>query len=138
MSYMRTSYPLKYFKGESKSYVFFDGYSIMDYGDKYDDDKSFIELIGRIVLRETNDKEYAEKIIKTLAKKMNIKMSGFIGYDPGEMWPHCVTCPKCHEVFYPSDNSCDSVIKKEDIIITCASCLHEFGYDEWLDGIYND
>jgi len=75
MSYQRWGYPLEWFKtGESKSYVFchVDGF-VEDYNDTYDDDKSFCELIYRIVLCETEDKKYAEKILRVLAKKLGIE-----------------------------------------------------------------
>jgi len=95
MSYQRMGYPLTYFEGESKSYVFvssypkkgtlkkykagkkfkngdYEGY-VEDYKDIYKDNCSFIELIGTIIRRETEDKEYAEKIIKVLAKKLKVE-----------------------------------------------------------------
>lgn len=93
---MRCGYPLKYFKGNSKSYVFVGSFPtkecmikykkgkklkdpsdyeeyVEDYGDNYRDNASFCELIGTIVGRETNDKEYAEKIMKILAKKLRVE-----------------------------------------------------------------
>jgi len=76
MSYMRWGYPLKYFKsGETKSYVYQssikDG-KIEDYDDKYEDNRSFCELISVFVEYETNDPEYTFKIVKILAKKLGI------------------------------------------------------------------
>lgn len=74
MSYMRIGYPLQWFKeGTTKSYVYssYDGY-VEDYDDRYEDDKSFCELIYSIVLNETDDEKYAEKILRTLAKKLGI------------------------------------------------------------------
>jgi hypothetical protein len=71
---MRCGYPLTYFKtGESNYYVFFhcDGY-VEDYKATYDDNKSFIELVGSIIERETTP-EYAWKIVKILAKKLGLE-----------------------------------------------------------------
>lgn len=77
MSYMRMGYHLKYFKtGKTSSYVFPTEYKnknyVEDYGDKYKDNKSFIELIGTFVRNETENEEYAWKIVKILAKKLKV------------------------------------------------------------------
>jgi hypothetical protein len=72
---MRWGYPLEYFKtGESKSYVFchVDNY-VEDYNDKYDDNKSLIELLGTIIYAETKDQKYAWKVVKILAKKLGVE-----------------------------------------------------------------
>jgi hypothetical protein len=90
MSYIRCGSPLARFTGESESYVFGtcnnpelgkksyeelhkDGDCEFcyteDYGDSYNNNPSFIELISRIVARQTN-KEYAAKICRTLAAKL--------------------------------------------------------------------
>ena len=80
MSYMRMNYPLRYFKGNSKSYVFHCSHHkrkkydfVEDYNDQYKDNASFCELIGNIVMRETSDEKYSEKIIKILAKKLRVE-----------------------------------------------------------------
>ena len=74
MSYMRMGCPLKYFKGESKSYVYYDvGNFVEDYNDRYTENASFCELIGTLVSRAThNDEKYARKIMKILAKKLRV------------------------------------------------------------------
>jgi hypothetical protein len=74
MSYMRYNHPLRWFKGNSESYVFptSSNGSIEDYRDGYENNCSFVELIGRITLHETNDATYADKIVRILAKKLNI------------------------------------------------------------------
>jgi hypothetical protein len=75
MSYQRYGYPLKYFKtGESESYVFchVGGY-VEDYNDNYEDNKSLIDLVGRIILCETKDEKYAWKMVKVLAKKFDVE-----------------------------------------------------------------
>ena len=74
MSYMKFGYPLMWFNtGETKSYVYqsTDNCTV-DYDDKYEDDKSFCELVYTFVLHETEDKKYAEKILRTLAKKLGV------------------------------------------------------------------
>lgn len=95
MSYMRNGYPLKHFKGLSKYYVFLGSYPtkegykkykkgkkltdkdyenhIQDYDAKYEDNLSFIELIGKFIERETKDEKYALKIMTILAKKLKVK-----------------------------------------------------------------
>ena len=93
---MRNGYPLKYFKGMSQSYVFLcsyptkEGYKkhkkgkklkypedydsfVQDYDDKYKDNLSFIELIGKIIEHETKDEKYALKIMTILAEKLKVK-----------------------------------------------------------------
>lgn len=75
MSYQRIGYDLEYFKtGKSKSYVFahVEGF-VQDYNDKYDDTKSLLDLIGRFIECETRDKRYAKKIVRVLAKKLNLE-----------------------------------------------------------------
>ena len=77
MSFMRWGYPLTYFKkGESSSYVYSssikDG-KIEDYDDAYENNESFVELIGTFIRRETGDEEYAWKIVRILAKKLGIE-----------------------------------------------------------------
>jgi len=74
MSFIRMGYPLNYFEGESKSYVFPSSYKgkdyVEDYEDKYDDNATFAELLVTFVYRETKDKEYAWKIAGILEKKI--------------------------------------------------------------------
>lgn len=73
MSYMRYNHPLRWFRGESASYVFSgEDNRIEDYHDTYSDTCSFVELVGQIVYRETKDATYADKIVRTLAKKLHI------------------------------------------------------------------
>jgi len=90
MSYMRLGSPLTRFIGESKSYIFGTcnnpklgkkSYEELhkngncefcyteDYGDSYADNPSFIELISRIVARQTDEK-YAAKLCEILATKL--------------------------------------------------------------------
>lgn len=74
MSYIRMGHPLRYFKGNSKEYVYpsTDGY-VEDYYSDYNDDASFCELIEEFVDRATRDKKYSLKIMKILAKKLKIE-----------------------------------------------------------------
>ena len=59
---MRIGYPLQYFNGKSQSYVYGSvGDYVEDYGDDYEDNCSFIELIGSIVVQETEDLKYSKK-----------------------------------------------------------------------------
>ncbi|MBE3114813.1 MAG: hypothetical protein IMZ59_04760 [Actinobacteria bacterium] len=76
---MRWGYPLEYFKtGKSAYYVFLhcgegnEDY-MEDYGETYKDDKSLIELIGRIIYHETKDEKYTWKMVKILAKKLGVE-----------------------------------------------------------------
>jgi hypothetical protein len=90
MSYIRWGSPLTRFTGESKSYVFGTcnnpelgkkSYEELhkngnckfcyteDYDDSYENNPSFIELISRIVARQTDEK-YAAKICRILAIKL--------------------------------------------------------------------
>ena len=76
---MRPGHPLKYFKGTSKYYVFLSSGSdkhpdyVEDYDVEYDDNCSFIELIGNIVRSETKDDKYALKIMEILARELKVK-----------------------------------------------------------------
>lgn len=74
MSYIRIGHPLKYFKGNSKDYVYpsTDGY-VEDYNSDYEDNVTFCELIEKFVFRSTGDKSYSLKIMKILAKKLKIE-----------------------------------------------------------------
>jgi len=76
MSFMRNGWVSRYFKhSETKSYVFPSApdNKIEDYDDKYEDDKSFIELLARFVELQTKDKDYVWKIVKILAKKLGVE-----------------------------------------------------------------
>lgn len=82
MSYMRAGWPLTYFEGESKLYVFSsvkDGYPkdkttfVEDYDSEYKDNASLAELLIEFIERATGDKEYAWKMAGVLAKKLKIK-----------------------------------------------------------------
>jgi hypothetical protein len=70
ISYMRAPYLLEHFYGITESYVFHDGNGIVDHGDNYANNPSFIELIGEFVRRETSDDKYALKIMRVLAEKL--------------------------------------------------------------------
>lgn len=74
MSYMRIGHPLKYFKGESKAYVYpsAEGY-VEDYNSDYKDNATFCELIEEFVYRATGDKKYSLRIMKILAKKLDVE-----------------------------------------------------------------
>jgi len=76
MSYMRPVSPLDWFYGITKSYVIgtnkigSDDTKIEDWGDSYENNPSFIELIGTFIERESGDQEYADKIVRILSKKL--------------------------------------------------------------------
>ena len=76
MSYMRPVSPLDWFYGITKSYVIgankpnSEDIMIEDWGDKYEDDISFVELIGTFIERECGDAEYADKVVRVLSKKL--------------------------------------------------------------------
>jgi len=76
MSYMRPVSPLDWFYGITKSYVIgtdkpnSEDIKIEDWGDKYEDDISFVELIGTFIERECGDSEYADKVVRVLSKKL--------------------------------------------------------------------
>jgi hypothetical protein len=73
---MRPVSPLDWFYGITKSYVIgtnkpnSEDIKIEDWGDKYEDDISFIELIGTFIERECGDSEYADKVVRILSKKL--------------------------------------------------------------------
>jgi hypothetical protein len=67
---MRSPYPLEHFYGITESYVYHNGDGVEDYGDDYENNPSFIELIGRFIESGTGDEKYANKIVKVLAKKL--------------------------------------------------------------------
>jgi hypothetical protein len=72
VSYIRNGHPLTWFKGNSHSYVYLSDAGIVDYDDEYEDLPTFIELIGNIVGRETDDPEFANKIVRTLAVRLKV------------------------------------------------------------------
>lgn len=89
MSYIRPAHPLRYFDDISKEFVFLSvgrydsGLTtdksdnkdfVEDYDTTYSHLPSFIELIGNIIERETNDDKYAFKIVSILAERLNVKM----------------------------------------------------------------
>ena len=84
MSYQRSPYPLRYFRGTTTEYVWSEGERITDYGSSYKHDPSFCELIRDIVERETGDEEYANKIMMTLANK--IGCSGELRASVAKQW----------------------------------------------------
>jgi hypothetical protein len=68
---MRAGSPLWYFsKGESDWYIFPTDDGVEDYDADYQNNKSFCELMGNIVLRESKDEKYALKIVRILARKL--------------------------------------------------------------------
>lgn len=78
MSFMRCGYPLKYFRTGKTSYYIFptdykEQYYIEDYDTDYSDNKSFVELMARFVEIATENKGYAFKMAKILAKKLGIE-----------------------------------------------------------------
>lgn len=74
MSYIRAGHPLRYFKGDSKNYVYpSTGGYVEDYNSDYENNATFCELIEKFVYRATCDKKYSLKIMKILAKKLKIE-----------------------------------------------------------------
>lgn len=73
MSYCRSGYPLKYFKGFSDYYVYLSEEGMVDQEEKYEDTRGLVDLIGTIIERETSDRRYAWKIVRILAKKLGIE-----------------------------------------------------------------
>ena len=81
MSYIRAGHELRYFEGESNSYVFLAGaenvedYYVEDYDDNYEDDTTFAELLLRFIGRATEwrDEKYLYKIAGVLEKKLGVK-----------------------------------------------------------------
>lgn len=73
MSYMRYGHTFRFFKtGETKYYVFLSPKGMIDCGEDYNDDKSTVELIGRIILHETKDIDYTWKIVQMLALRFGV------------------------------------------------------------------
>jgi hypothetical protein len=74
MAYMIKRDPLIWFKGVSTYSIYRAKEGFMwDNYETYDDTLSLIDFIGHIIVRETNDSNFAGKIVKILAKKLNIK-----------------------------------------------------------------
>jgi hypothetical protein len=73
---MRPVSPLDWFYGITKSYVIGTNkpnskdIRIEDWGDTYEDNMSFIELIGAFIERECGDSKYADKVVRILSKKL--------------------------------------------------------------------
>ena len=62
-----------FFKGKSKSYVFYSvGDFVEDYGDDFKDTLTFADMLLEILLIETKDKVWVNKISKILSKKLDI------------------------------------------------------------------
>jgi hypothetical protein len=76
MAYCRYGSLRDFFFGKSKEYVFLrtdekGETGIMDDGgSKFEDNVDLIDLIGNIILRETDDDDFAEKIAKILAERL--------------------------------------------------------------------
>ncbi len=71
---MRSPYPLRWFRDFSRSYVYptlleDNKIEVIDYGDEYENNPSFIELLGRFVERVTGDEKYTVKVMRILAEK---------------------------------------------------------------------
>jgi len=73
MSWMRCGHPLFHFKGDSTEYIWSDGVKVYDYDSGYDDDCTLIEVIHNMIEHETGDDEYADKILLTLARKLEVE-----------------------------------------------------------------
>jgi hypothetical protein len=72
MSYIRMGHPLTWFKDNSHSYVYLSESGIQDYDDAYSDNATLVEIIGIIIARETGDSDFATKIVRLLAQRLNI------------------------------------------------------------------
>lgn len=73
MSYIRPGHALEWFKDVSHEYVFLSAGNpehVEDYGSKYEHNPSLCELLHNIILRETGDRKYADKMLHVLAKKL--------------------------------------------------------------------
>ena len=70
MSYIRAGWPMRYVKGDSRDYVFSDGEEITDYGGLTNE--GFVEIFARHF--NVKDKELRDYMLKTLAKKLNVKL----------------------------------------------------------------
>lgn len=77
MSWMRNSWPLKWFKDISNEYVFScSGVKedfVQDYNSDYDHKPSLIELLATFIMEVTNDEKYTKKMVKILAKDYKLE-----------------------------------------------------------------
>ena len=73
MSYIRHGHQLRWFNDVSSEYVYpCSKGAIEDYNTNYEHLPSFVELIGNIVMVETQDFDYATKIVVHLARALGI------------------------------------------------------------------
>jgi hypothetical protein len=73
MSYIRYNHDLNWFDDQSTEYVYECGDGqIEDYNSSYMHNPSLVELIGTMVYDQTEDFDYATKIVVTLARKLGI------------------------------------------------------------------
>lgn len=73
MSYLRHGHQLRWFDDVSSEYVYpCSKGAIEDYNTNYEHLPSFVELIGNIVMVETQDFDYATKIVVYLARALKI------------------------------------------------------------------
>lgn len=100
-------WPLRYFKGETQSYVFSDGEHIHDYEDVYSDNDSFCELMATFVKDATGSEEYAEKMLRVLANKLGIE---------NHLLKTPRTWDKCEQLMHVK---CDKLARSR---IKCPSC----------------
>jgi hypothetical protein len=82
MSYMRFGTNLRWFEGKSEEYIY--GTSDTVYPDRIKlcdwkhcvkgghGDEQWIELVGRILYRETTDREFCNAVVEKLAKKYKV------------------------------------------------------------------
>jgi hypothetical protein len=77
MSYMREGEPLRCFKGEGDAYIVGTAKGgkpfVEDYGALYEDAVSLADLMARMVMRETGDEDFTNKVVRSLAVKMGIE-----------------------------------------------------------------
>lgn len=79
MSYIRAGHDRNYFIGKTSMYVHSSGmpkdedYYIEDYKDKYEDNCDLIEMLANIIQRETLNESFTTKMVKILAKKLNVE-----------------------------------------------------------------
>jgi hypothetical protein len=69
---MRAGYPLEKFKDGESDYVFNAGDYVEDYGSGYPDTATLLELVYNIMVRETGDKVWCDKILEILAERCGI------------------------------------------------------------------
>lgn len=76
MSYMRFGAKLRWFEGTSKEYIYggsdnelYDWHSCVSGGDG---NEQWIELVGRMLFRETGDRKFCNAVVEKLAKKYKV------------------------------------------------------------------